>query len=198
LQYVPKPDLKSDPNVIIWEKNRLLAWNDFQSTAVKSEISKGHCAVTASSIFADCNGKLIKTKSKTKFQIVDIQIHAYFIKDQSWKYNELFEKNGGPEKILKHEQSHFDITEIYARRYRYKMKKEAQQLRYCACQTTEEQQNFAYKESQRILQVWADYFSNSRYQYNRRYENDTWYGTIPSFQEKYDKDISNKLRTTPS
>jgi len=193
LQYVPQPDLKSDPNVIIWDKNRPLTWNDFQCTPVKSEISKGHCAMTASSMFADCNAKLIKTK----FQIVDIQIHAYFIKDQSWKYDELFEKNGGPEKVLKHEQGHFDITEIYARRYRNKMKKEAQKLRYYKGRTSDKQQNFAYKESQRILQVWADQFSNSRNKYNGRYEKDTWYGTIPSFQEKFDIDIANKLKTTP-
>lgn len=93
-----------DPNVLQWNENRRLNWSDFETKKHKTSIS----ALTASGIeyYYDCQSG-----------VLTVDIKAIFIPEQSWvRYNS---KN---DYILAHEQLHFDITELHARKFRKRVK----------------------------------------------------------------------------
>ena len=85
---------------IAWKNSRKLNWDDFKA---KADSKDPLHALTATNIDmkAECeNGQL-------KFKVASL-----FSTKESWT------KNRESERLLFHEQLHFDITEIYARRLR--------------------------------------------------------------------------------
>ncbi len=89
-----------DPIVLEWDENRPLTWSDFETRKEKSHIS----ALTASGIeyYYDCRSG-----------VMTVDIKAIFIPKQSW-----VRSDSKTDYILAHEQLHFDITELYARKFR--------------------------------------------------------------------------------
>lgn len=90
----------SSPNTIVWDEDRPLSWNDFQGEPDYNydQVS----ALTSSGIihYKGCeNGKII------------YKVQAYFEKNYSWVKPEAYTNHH-----LAHEQIHFDITELYARK----------------------------------------------------------------------------------
>lgn len=94
--------------IVLWNKSGRLTWSDFQGAPPSNS---GSAALTSSGVTLEysANG-----------QAVTYKIGCHFDKDRSWGRvkNPL---------ILAHEQGHFDISEIYARRlykalmhYRYR------------------------------------------------------------------------------
>jgi len=88
---------------IIWAESTQLEWNDFQGTPKETS---GLDANTIAGI--QCK------PTKTKYKIgerVNYDVFAYFSKSNSWV------KSGKQsEYLLKHEQIHFDIAELHARK----------------------------------------------------------------------------------
>lgn len=99
---LPKADYNEFKNQVIhWDENSPLSWNDFTGrTKSKTSIS----ALTASAIeYAyECQGNS-----------VNVAVRAIFIPEESW-----VKMDAMNDYILGHEQLHFDITEIYARKLR--------------------------------------------------------------------------------
>ena len=92
---------------LFWENHEKLSWHDY-----KGHTDHNHphiAAITASSIirFTGCNdkGELI------------YKITASFEKNQSWVRQE-----SRTPRVLSHEQLHFDITELYARKLRKELR----------------------------------------------------------------------------
>jgi len=88
-------------NYIVWNKDRPLLWDDFQSKP-NSSYNEGARATTSI---------LIDFINKTDPFL--IEINAVFYPKRSW-----FRKGYDDDDGLKHEQGHFDITEIFARKFR--------------------------------------------------------------------------------
>ena len=90
-----------------WKADLKLKWTDFKALPDKSS---PHAATTFSklnySYTSDENGKQT------------IKVNCCFIKSKSWKKKEVVNAY-----ILTHEQLHFDITELYARKTRQAMAK---------------------------------------------------------------------------
>lgn len=87
-------------DTLYWNKNRMLTWNDFQ--AMPDSTSIGGAATYSGFI----------TKSRyTSDTSVSIIISAVFYKKESWQKTQY-----QTVRSLKHEQGHFDITEVYARK----------------------------------------------------------------------------------
>ncbi len=86
---------------IIWSKDRQLTWDDFKGKPIKG----GQRAA-----FTD-SGMDLQFSYEGENQLLKITSHTYFLKNRS---------SVNPEKksdeILKHEQGHFDISEIYSRK----------------------------------------------------------------------------------
>jgi Bacterial protein of unknown function (DUF922) len=88
---------------IVWQAERRLSWEDFQSEA---DLNEPLHAMTSTNIEvqAKCSGNLMQFEVKCVFKTKD-----------SWS------KNKQSERLLAHEQMHFDLTEVHARRLRQKL-----------------------------------------------------------------------------
>lgn len=100
-------------DLFLWNKNNSLQINDFkaiQKDTVKTDGKKFLGAISSISIE-------VFTTQKNKFTAPKMVIKNYFHRDQSW----MMVKNAY---VLQHEQIHFNISELYAR----KMRKSADSL----------------------------------------------------------------------
>ncbi|OEK07731.1 DUF922 domain-containing protein [Flavivirga aquatica] len=98
-----------DEPVLSWNTSRKLSWVDFKA---KPDNSSSAVAITASGITF---GYSIK-KSSTKVLSFTSEVYAYFYPEDSWYKTEQVNDH-----ILGHEQLHFDITELYARKFRQRI-----------------------------------------------------------------------------
>ena len=91
---------------IQWSENYQLKWSDFKSPRSNGS---GFVASTSSGIaysyssFSDSNGDVE----------VNVQVTCNFYPNRSW-----YSKKDASDYILKHEQTHFDISELHARKLR--------------------------------------------------------------------------------
>lgn len=87
-----------DNNKIYWNAQKKIAWADFKG---KADIESGHSAITDYGIFVN-----LKSQSDS----IIFTVNCIFNKSTSWvKYGM------ETDLLLKHEQTHFDIAEVYAR-----------------------------------------------------------------------------------
>lgn len=100
-------DNKSGTSMITWSEAVPLTWRDFKG---KAREWSGVSALTASAIeySYDCFGDRI-----------ELNVKAVFIPEESW-----VKPDAKTDYILAHEQLHFDITEVYARKLRQKLSAE--------------------------------------------------------------------------
>lgn len=96
-------NLDNDKNLILWKEDTKLTWDDFQQKPPR----EGTHAHTLA--MAGC--QVIYSYNHVKGKVPDFKVQAYFVKDNSWTRTDR-------EDILRHEQLHFDITELYARKIR--------------------------------------------------------------------------------
>lgn len=92
------------PDIIYWSDKAPLKWDDFQGRAKYDYRNRDIAALTSSGIlhYRGCkDGEII------------YKIQAYFEKKHSW-----FKKEAYTDYHLAHEQLHFDVTELFARKLR--------------------------------------------------------------------------------
>src|SRR6187551_3093993 len=93
---------KEEDDRILWSSKRKLTWDDFKG-AVPDTTEPFVSAISACSI-------------KLQYENIDslminYKIENYFVKSKSWTISD-------DVKLLAHEQLHFDISELYARKIR--------------------------------------------------------------------------------
>ncbi|WP_246124846.1 DUF922 domain-containing protein [Algibacter pacificus] len=98
--------LQKEKSIILWNENNKLSWHDFKG---KPKPDSGAAAETASGISF---GFSIK---KTNENVVSFstEVDTNFYPEESWVNTDLANAY-----ILGHEQLHFDITELFARKFR--------------------------------------------------------------------------------
>ncbi|TXI67181.1 MAG: hypothetical protein E6Q46_03595 [Flavobacterium sp.] len=95
-------------SILIWNENRKITWTDFKSQ------NKVHSYEHASAVITP--GLIAYPKTIEESKIKKVKIIATVYKNKSWyKIKEDY--------ILNHEQVHFNITEIYARKFRKELAK---------------------------------------------------------------------------
>lgn len=97
---------------LTWNENRKLTWNDFQG---KPMDNTAEVAMTASSV---------EFYYYTKNNQVGWTVTAKYFPKLSWS-----KKNLQSDYILKHEQLHFDITELYTRLFRKRLKESVKSIK---------------------------------------------------------------------
>lgn len=93
---------------IIWSKDYKLKWEDFQGNSDTARVIGADCA---SSIDDD----EIPVRGKDSLKII---VRARFNKKESIKVEWRLKPFNLEDQSLQHEQIHFDITEVYARKFR--------------------------------------------------------------------------------
>lgn len=92
---------------ITWSKTNRLSWKDFQAPKDYKQPKDSSVA------FTNCGITYLVSKSNNPKAKVEIHVKAVFDRSKSWKKSD----NPG-NSVLEHEQLHFDIAEIYARKIR--------------------------------------------------------------------------------
>ena len=97
--------LIAQESAIPWRADMELDWSDFRGKPNKESII---AAVTASGISYTFNAT-----ERDGFYEVEYQVETFFYPDQSWYQPEMCD-----DLVLSHENLHFDITELFARKMR--------------------------------------------------------------------------------
>jgi len=93
-----------------WEKDFRLTWADFKGKVPPGEPT---AATTASGISYSYSANLLHHEVH-----LDFEVNAFFYPKESWYKPDLCNEN-----TLAHEQLHFDITEVFARKMREKLRR---------------------------------------------------------------------------
>ncbi len=101
--------VQQDEPAIAWNTSYKLSWADFKD---KPNPKMSAVAVTASGITF---GFSVNTLDN---QVVSFtsEVHAHFYPEKSWYKKEMADTH-----VLEHEQLHFDITELHARKFRQRI-----------------------------------------------------------------------------
>jgi len=149
-----------------WSAKRPLVWADFRATPPATSSA---AAETAYTLFhgARC------TRSRFEFLVV-----AAFRPKASWVRPAVLKVPADSARALRHEQTHFDIAELHARRMR----------RYFAemlspCQASTEQ-----------IQSLADRFIRDERATQERYDAETNHSREAARQSSWDKDVASQLQ----
>ncbi len=103
---------QQEEEAILWTPTTQLGWNDFKGRPTNNRAA----AITASGI-----SYRFSSLSKGDVVQLDFTVNSYFYPNQSWYRPDLCDSV-----ILGHEQLHFDISELYAR----KMRKQLNETRF--------------------------------------------------------------------
>lgn len=95
---------------ILWSADRRLGWSDFRG---KVPPDANPAATTASGISYKYSANLIHHEVQ-----LDFEVNAYFYPNESWYKPDICD-----DFILGHEQLHFDISELFARKMRGKLRR---------------------------------------------------------------------------
>lgn len=105
LFFLSAGSLFAQEDAILWRAENALQWGDFRAAP---PAGKKVAATTASGLSYNYSAKGVGGKYK-----LDFQVDAFFYPDKSWYHPDLVDSV-----ILSHEQLHFDISELYARKFR--------------------------------------------------------------------------------
>lgn len=95
---------------IPWSLERRLSWNDFKGPVPPDAVP---AATTASGISYKYSANLIYHEVE-----LDFEVNAFFYPNESW-----YKPDYCDDLILSHEQLHFDISELFARKMRLKLER---------------------------------------------------------------------------
>lgn len=100
---------KKEDRVLAWDQERRLTWADYQGKPLKTEWAS---ATTASGITYTLSSTIGANESS-----LEVIVKSLFYPDKSWYKPDLCD-----DVVLSHEQLHFDITELFARKFRERLK----------------------------------------------------------------------------
>jgi hypothetical protein len=151
--------------LIQWENNQKLTWKDFKGKPNKRSPYK---AMT----FASVSSNLISfSKNELKIEIL-----CHFIRNKSWKTIETDE-------LLRHEQLHFDIAELAARKMRERVSK--LNLKNLSSKNIEQKLNSIFNSS-----------VEEQMEMNQKYDSETNHSIKYIAQSDWEKKIKEKLIET--
>lgn len=150
-----------DPNAIRWSADRPLRYEDFQS-AIPSSLTRA--AMTASGIYFHYQSRNNK--------VISFQVHAEFYPDKSWMRVKT-------PAVLSHEQNHFNIMEVCARKL-YIQAKAA----------------LGYDSPQQFSQLFNRINAESQNEQDE-YDNETVHGTLPVPQQQWIDKVNQWLVQYP-
>tara|TARA_R110001583_G_scaffold90137_3_gene231712 strand:+ start:16989 stop:17522 length:534 start_codon:yes stop_codon:yes gene_type:complete len=148
---------------VVWEPEFRFTWNDFKGAV---PIGSTAAATTASGISYN-----FSTFYENDELTIDYKVYAYFYPTRSWYRSDVCN-----EVTLLHEQLHFDITELYAR----KMRKELAEAKFT--ENVKAEVRKIYKSTLRQLN-----------DFQNKYDSETNYSRNLTVQERWVSDIESAL-----
>ncbi|MDN5211284.1 DUF922 domain-containing protein [Fulvivirgaceae bacterium BMA12] len=155
----------TDNNKIQWSLDRKLSWADF-----KGSPNSGSQFSAESSLQISYGLKIREESGVTHYSFT---VDCYFEKSSSWV------KDGKKtDKLLKHEQLHFDIAEYFARKLRREFENNSFNI-----------DNYQSKSAKIFNKNFAEYQS-----FQAAYDAETHHGTKPEPQASWEERVKTLLR----
>ena len=148
-----------------WSRSYPLSWADFKATA-PADGAEGARTVYELNYEWQCRG--------AAFQFV---VTAEFLPARSWVKPGVVLSPSESARVLGHEQTHFNVTEVFARRVR----KYFAEL-YSPC-----------TQNENVLQVAVERYITEEAAMQKRYDDDTRYGLEAPRQRMWDRDVLEML-----
>lgn len=145
---------------IEWSKERVLTWDDFKGAPDEETTMKAHTHSNLSVTWG-CDENVFKFGVVAKFDTED-----------SWK------KATASENLLAHEQLHFDIAELFARKMRQHF-----DLVSDGCSLTDEEVGDQVRE---IMDAWSDY--------ENKYDVESRHSLDRTVQAQWELKVKNELQ----
>lgn len=164
---VNSPEISETQKLIHWEAKQKLRWKDFKGRA---ERRSEYSALTHSVISYNYEVRYLNNEPQIRFEV-----KCFFEPRQSW-----VKKNHKTKELLAHEQLHFDISELYARKLR-------QQLDIYL-DTFDDKSDYQ-KESEAIFNVILEEWDQKQDQYDK----ETDHGRHIKRQEYWSKEVRQGL-----
>ena len=125
-------------DVIIWQEGKLLTWDDFKGKPAK----RFSAASTHYNTFKNLTDKGNKA---------EVEILAVFYTQKSWK-----KMSWCSDEVLEHEQKHFDIVELFAR----KLRKQVMELNYSSYDNLKTVSDSLYDKMDKEMDVFQDKYDD--------------------------------------
>jgi hypothetical protein len=152
---------------IIWSAGRRLSWDDF---AGRPDLGSEAAAMTV---------YLLSYDGTCRDNVFDRRVFSAFLPDQSWvKVSVLLARPDINRHALAHEQTHFDLSEVSARRMRRALAALADPCRL----------------SDEVLQAVVDPFVREDFARQRRYDAETLNGSNTAWQRDWEMRVDRELR----
>lgn len=155
---------------IVWQEGKKLIWDNF-----KSPVNKVNTLNVAA--YSNCGWEYSVVKPSNPVLPVKIEIKAVFNEDKSWKDNRKID-----EYILLHEQKHFDIAELFVRKFR---KQVAEKI-------------INSGDYDRLFRSIYNMISSEYKRFQAAYDKDTRHGMNEERQSEYNAIISQELENLKS
>ncbi len=151
---------------VLWNSKLKLNWSDFKGKIPPAAVP---AATTASGISYKYSANLIHHEVE-----LDFEVNAYFYPNESW-----YKPTICDDLILSHERLHFDITELFARKMRNKLR------RTSFSENVKAEIRKIYKETLRDLQ-----------KFQERYDWETNFSRNAEKQMEWNNKIAKELSET--
>ncbi len=195
----PTPSTSTTPTptptpipTIAWSKDRKLTWDDFQGPVPANPPPN---IVAQSSVGVSSNWK---TKEqcvgaggglrKCTVTITEVSAQANFDPSKSW-----VKPGSKTDALLAHEQGHFDISEIFARKKQEKMNKLIGTSETATACSNEEALKEANKKIEADVMKVCDEINKEEDNMQDQYDKQTMNGTDPDKQKKWQDKIAKML-----
>jgi len=179
--------------IIVWDKNRKLTWDDFvgqvPATPPANLVAESHVGVHSTWKTSDkCEDVGESGKKKCTATITEVSAQAEFDPNQSW-----VKPDSKTDSLLNHEQGHFDISEIFARKKLEQMKKFVGQSESAVADTDEKATEDAEGKIEKKLMEICDAIDKEEDAMQKAYDTQTKHGTDADQQKKWDEKIKKML-----
>lgn len=188
---VPIEDpIENAENMIEWSKEYRLTWGDFQRDPILTR-HQAESVVGFRRKFTDT--KIFEEDGKYYFKIICDGVISYFKKKESW----VLEKQkvaSNQEMILKHEQGHFDLMEIYAIQYWNEIQKLCKKTFECLGNSKRARKAFSEKKGKKLLDKMEKIIAVRCNVEQKEYDDKTNYGQKETEQLRYLEDVESRLQ----
>jgi len=174
---------------IPWNAERPLTWEDFAGP-VPPRTDADRVAETAASLSWSYQLALELSSDSCVFRIVDIESEAAFVPGESW-----VRPGHRTAEVLEHEQGHFDIAEIYHRRFAAGAREFVGQQHRCSGGSERRATRDAEREVAGIIgavyeEIWRQYREQQQL-----YDDETRHGIDREAQTEWTRELASLLAT---
>lgn len=159
--------LNAQEDRIFWSSDKKLVWEDFKGVP---NIDSAFAAITFSGMSYNFSAEVVNEVVKVSYKV-----KCYFVPSKSWCKKAFLNDL----ELLKHEQLHFDITELYTRKFRKELSKMV----------------FTKNVNSDIRALYTS-INEEKIAFQKQYDIETDHSSNKNVQKSWEKDIQIKLQKT--